>query len=113
MILVDDDSGAATDSTPKYRHVSDKELKKAEQIAVAKISDLDTATGDALHNLLHAWTLVIKDGKRVREVGSKNAKVTKFAPRSAQHCRLHFAESFRAKHRALVQLCIGTGMGMK
>ena len=107
--MIDDDGETTSGAGPKYRSAEPGELRKAEQIAVGKISDLDTFTGHELHVLLRAWTVIIKEGKGVREVSSKDAKKTsKFAAQKTQHCLLQFSEPFVAKHRKLVGLATGT-----
>ncbi len=108
VIVVDDDGETNSNAVPKYLNAGMNQLRNAAQIAVAKVVDLDTHSGDDLSALLRVWTLIVKEGKRVREVGSKDTKVTKFAPRKTQHCKLHFSESFRAKHQPLIESCTGT-----
>ena len=108
VIVVDHDGENNSNATPKYRIADATKLKKAQQIAVAKVAVLDTASVDDLPALLRIWTLIVKEGRRVREVGSKDAKVIKFEPRRTQHCTLHFSDSFRAKHQPLIQMCTGT-----
>ena len=95
--IVSDAFADGRDSTSKYIKLDARELKKAEQVAVAKVTDLDTARGDDLHALCRAWTVIIKEGKRVREMGC-NDRVVQFAPSGSQSCRLDFSKNFIAKH---------------
>ena len=71
VIVIDGDGESASGAVPQYRIDDLNQLRKAEQIAVGKICDLDRASGHGLSPLLRAWTVIIKEGKRVRELSSK------------------------------------------
>ena len=103
------DGETASGVVPKYGNCSIYDLKDAEQIAVGRISDLDRASGYSLSVwLLRVWTVIIKEGKRVIEVSSELATVTKFAAQKYITCKLHFSESFRYKFPLLVFLSTRT-----
>ena len=106
VIVIDGDGESVAGVVPQYRIADFNRFRKAEQIAVGKICALDRASGHALSALLKVWTVIIKEGKRVRELSSKRAKVSKFTAQKTQHCMLQFSESFLAKHPKLV--CLST-----
>ena len=108
VIVIDGDGESVAGVVPQYRIADFNRFRKAEQIAVGKICALDRASGHALSALLKVWTVIIKEGKRVRELSSKHATVSKFTAQKTQHCTLQFSESFRTKHPTLVSLSIGT-----
>ena len=121
VIVIDGDGESASGAVPQYRIDDLNELRKAEQIAVGKICDLDRASGHGLSPLLRAWTVIIKEGKRVRELSSKQKTISKFAAQKTKHCSLQFSEAFIAKHSKLVSLAtegnwitqIGPGSAVK
>ena len=108
VIVIVGDGETVSGDVHEYRIADLNQLRKAEQLAVGKICDLDRASGHALSALLKAWTVIIEEGKRVRELSSKHATVSKFTAQKTQHCTLQFSESFRTKHPTLVSLSIGT-----
>ena len=108
VIVIDGDGESASGAVREYRIADLNQLGTAEQLAVGKISDLERAFVNVLSAVLKVWTAMSNEGKRVKELSSKHATVSKFTAQKTQHCTLQFSESFRTKHPTLVSVSIGT-----